>query len=88
MTVKSTVSFTDKHHQFAVKKVEEGAFASVSSIVAAGLERMMQDEQERDIALQAMKQVIEQRMQTPDEEWVDMDAGDSLFDDLKNQLAK
>jgi len=88
MTVKSTVSFTDRHHEFAQKKVKEGAFASVSSIVAAGIEQMMQDEAERGAALDAMKEAIKRRMDMPREEWVAMDAADDLFARARTRIGK
>ncbi len=72
MTVKSTVSFTDRHHEVARRKVEEGVFASVSSVTAAGLERMMQDEAEREAALEAMKETIKRRNPTY---WLDFGFG-------------
>jgi antitoxin ParD1/3/4 len=79
MTVKTAVSFTDKHHEFARKKVDEGAFASVSSVVAAGIEQVMRDEAEREAALEAMKDTIRQRMATPRSEFVPLE-GDDAFD--------
>ncbi len=88
MTVKSTVSFTDRHHEFAQKKVKEGAFASVSSIVAAGIEQIMQDEAERGAALDAMKEVIRRRMALPRGEWVVMDDTDELFAKARDRLGK
>ena len=87
MTIKSTVSFTDSHHDFAKRKVEEGAFASVSSIVAAGIEQMMQDEAERDAALDAMQKAIKHRMETPREDWVALDKEDDLFNRARARLA-
>ncbi|MCU7923903.1 MAG: hypothetical protein KZQ88_14540 [Candidatus Thiodiazotropha sp. (ex Dulcina madagascariensis)] len=86
MTVKSTVSFTDRHHDFAHKKVKEGVFASVSSMVAAGIEQIMQDEVEREMVLEAMKDSIKRRMKTPREDWVEVDASDGLFDKAKARL--
>ena len=53
MTVKTTLSFTDRHHHFLSEKVGEGVFATQSAAVAAALEQMMQDDQERDVALSA-----------------------------------
>ena len=85
MTVKSTVSFTDRHHEFAQKKVKEGVFASVSSMVATGIEQVMQDEAEREVALEAMKKAIAQRMETPQDEWVTMDK-DDMFARAKARL--
>lgn len=80
MTVKSTVSFTDKHHEFAAQKVKEGAYASVSSVIAAGIEQLMQEEAEREAALKAMQKTIQMRMQTPESDWAEFDEETFLTD--------
>lgn len=41
MTVKTTLSFTDRHHRFLTEKVGAGVFASQSALVAAALEQMI-----------------------------------------------
>ncbi|MDP3960156.1 MAG: hypothetical protein Q8Q26_08895 [Pseudorhodobacter sp.] len=74
MTVKTTLSFTDRHHQFLSEKVGQGVFASQSAAVAAALEQMMQDEQERDVALSALGQEIRARMETPQSAFIDQDS--------------
>ena len=74
MTVKSTLSFTDRHHRFLTDKVGEGVFASQSAAVAAALEQMIRDEEERTIALDAMADEIRARMRTPATEYVDPEA--------------
>lgn len=51
MTVKTTLSFTDRHHRFLMAKVEEGVFASASSAVASAIEQMIEDEAARATAL-------------------------------------
>ena len=73
MTVKTTLSFTDRHHQVLSEKVGQGVFATQSAAVAVALEQMMQDEQERDIALSALAQEIRARMETPTSEFIDQD---------------
>lgn len=73
MTVKTTLSFTDRHHRFLTDKVGEGVFASQSAAVAAALEQMIRDEEERDLALGALADEIRARMQTPPAEYVDAD---------------
>jgi len=73
MTVKTTLSFTDRHHDFLQRKVGEGAFASASSAVAAAIEQMMTDEAARDVALVAMADEIRARMATPEAEFTDAD---------------
>ena len=73
MTVKTTLSFTDRHHQFVAEKVGQGVFATQSAAVAAALEQMMQDEEERNVALQALAQEIRARMETPRDAFIDQD---------------
>lgn len=73
MTVKTTLSFTDRHHQFLAEKVGQGVFATQSAAVAAALEQMMHDEEERNVALQALAQEIRARMETPREAFIDQD---------------
>lgn len=87
MTAKTTVSFTDRHHQYAKSKVEEGVYASVSSLVAAGIEQVMREEQERDAALTAMQESIAQRMQTPRDEWIKhQPQNDPMFERVRQRL--
>ena len=85
MTIKSSVSFTDRHHDFALRKSKEGQFGSVSSVVAAGIEQLMQDERERDEALDAMSSAIRDRLATPDTDW--KDGVDDLFAKTRRNLA-
>ena len=73
MTVKTTLSFTDRHHRFLMEKVAQGVFASQSAAVAAALEEMMREEEERQIALEAMGAEIRSRMQTPRSEYLDLE---------------
>ena len=73
MTVKTTLSFTDRHHRFLTDRVGEGVFASQSAAVAAALEQMMRDEEERDIALDAMADEIRTRLRTPRSDYIDAD---------------
>ena len=73
MTVKTTLSFTDRHHRYLLEKVGQGVFATRSAAVAAAIEQMMQDETERDGALSPLAEEIRMRMQTPRFEFVDED---------------
>jgi len=86
MTVKTAVSFTERHHQFAKQKVQEGSCASVSSLVAQGIEKLMLEEQERDAVLSGMADAIKARMQTPRSEFIEMDDMDTMFDDIRERL--
>ncbi|MDE2925957.1 MAG: hypothetical protein OXT71_06110 [Acidobacteriota bacterium] len=71
MTVKTTLSFTDRHHRYLMEKVGQGVFGTRSAAVAAAIEQMMRDETERNVALSALAQEIRMRMQTPRSEYVD-----------------
>lgn len=86
MSVKSSVSFTDRHHKFAREKVDEGIFTSVSSLVALGIERLMQDETERAVMLDSLSETIKQRMETPKSNWVKMEDNDPLFSKARARL--
>lgn len=76
MTVKSAVSFIDEHHAFAKVMVERGEFASVSAVVAAGIQRLRDEEAERKAMLEAMAEEIRRRAEAPDEEFVEHAPGD------------
>lgn len=76
MTVKSAVSFIDEHHAFAKAAVERGEFASVSAVVAAGIQRLRDEEGERRAMLDAMVEEIHRRAETPDDEFVEHAPGD------------
>ena len=76
MTVKSAVSFIDDHHAFAKAAVERGEFASVSAVVAAGIQRLRDEATERKAMLDAMSDEIRRRAETPDGEFVEYAPGD------------
>ena len=76
MTVKTAVSFIDEHHAFARKMVERGEFASVSAVVAAGIQRLRDEEAARLTMLDAMSEEIRRRAETPDDEFVEHVSGD------------
>ena len=61
MTVKMTLSFTDRHHRYLLEKVGQGVFATRSAAVAAAIEQMMQAETERNGALSALAEEIRMR---------------------------
>ena len=84
MTVKSAVSFIDEHHAFAREVVGRGEFASVSAVVAAGIQRLRDEETERTAMLEAMAEEIRRRAETPDEEFVEHDPGD--FERILDQV--
>ena len=73
MAVKTTLSFTDRHHQYLKDRVREGIYASISAAVSAAVERMIEDEQARDTALVAMAGEIRRRSAASRETFVDHD---------------
>ncbi len=82
MTVKTTLSFTDRHHRFLARKVEEGVFATVSAAVAAAVEQMMEDERARETALGVMADEIRARMATPPASYIGIE---EAFADARRQ---
>ena len=76
MTVKSAVSFIDEHHAFARAAVERGEFASVSAVVAAGIQKLRDEEGERRAMLDAMAAEIRRRAEASDDEFVEHTPGD------------
>jgi Arc/MetJ-type ribon-helix-helix transcriptional regulator len=76
MTVKTTLSFTDRHHDFLKSKVEQGVFATPSAAVATAIEQLIEDEIHRKNALEAISSVIAKRMETPKSEFV---SGEEIF---------
>lgn len=76
MTVKSAVSFIDEHHAFAREAVARGEYASVSAVVAAGIQRLRDEESERRAMLNAMAEEIRRRAEAPEAEFVEHVSGD------------
>lgn len=73
MTVKTTLSFTDRHAAFLKSQVEEGVFATTSAAVAAAVEKMIREAEDREAALAGMADEIRRRMETPREEFLSSD---------------
>ena len=71
MAVRTTLSFTERHHEFLLAKVAEGILATQSAVVAAAVEQMMQDEAEREAALSALAGELRARVHTPRAEFGD-----------------
>ena len=73
MTVKTTLSFTDRHQHFLSEKVGKGVLETQSAAVAAALEQIMPEEEEREVALSALRQEIRARIKTPRAAFIDQD---------------
>ena len=83
MTVKTTLSFTDRHHAFLAQKVSEGVFATTSSAVAAAIERLVEEEAEQVAMVEAMANEIRERLKTPIEDYI---PSDQVFAELYAEL--
>ena len=84
MTVRTTLSFTERHHGFLRRKVEQGVFASTSAAVASAIEAMIDEEAAREAALTAMTEEIRARIATPAAEHLPLDA---VLDEARTRLA-
>jgi len=88
MTVRTTLSFTERHHGFLRRKVEQGVFASASAAVASAIEAMIDEEAAREAALTAMTtamtEEIRARIATPAAEHLPLDA---VLDEARARLA-
>lgn len=87
MTVKTTLSFTDRHNAWLLRQVREGIYASQSAAVAAAIENQIREEEEReamiDATVTAMADEIRRRMETPREEYAD---GETVLAKLRADL--
>ncbi len=79
MTVKTTLSFTDRHHKFIARQVEAGIYATQSAVVADAIEELIRQDEAREAALQAMGDEIRRRLETPREEYIAWDPDDNLI---------
>lgn len=83
MTVKIAIELDDTHREFAEKMVADGLYPSVSSVIQAGIEQMMQNDAD---PLAGMADEIRRRMELPKDQWIPWD-GESLFDEVRSKLA-
>lgn len=87
MTVKIAIELDDTHREFAEKMVKDGLYPSISSVVQAGIEQMMENDAIPADALAGMADEIRSRMELPRDQWIPWD-GDRLFDDVRSKLAE
>lgn len=87
MTVKTTLSFTDRHSAWIARQVEQGIFATQSAAVAAAIESQIREEEEREAMIEAtlsgMADEIRRRMETPRSEYLD---GETVLAKLRDDL--
>ncbi|MFG6527051.1 hypothetical protein ACGYLM_16910 [Sulfitobacter sp. 1A10445] len=83
MTVKTTLSFTGRHHDFLRSKVEQGYSAAQSTAVATVTEQLIEDEFYRESALKAISSMIAKRVDTPKSEFT---SGEESFSNALQQF--
>ena len=85
MNVKTTITLSERYLQYAEKMVEDGSYPSISSVIEAGLEKMMHDVVSDD-PLTGMADEIRRRMELPKDQWIAM-KDDDLFDRVRAGIA-
>lgn len=89
MTIKNTITLSDRYMRYAEQQVEDGQFPSVEKVVEAGLDALMRAEteltQEHHDAVTAMAGVIRERMDTPRDQFIPWD-GVSMAERVKAKL--
>jgi antitoxin ParD1/3/4 len=86
MTVKIAIELDDTHREFAEKMVADGLYPSVSSVIQAGIEQMMQNDAVPADPLAGMADEIRRRMELPKDQWISM-RDDNVFDRVRARLA-
>lgn len=86
MTVKIAIELDDSHREFAEKMVKDGVYPSISSVVQAGIEQMMLNDEVPADALTGMADEIRRRMELPKDQWISMQ-DDNVFDRIRARLA-
>lgn len=86
MNVKTEITLNEGYLRYAERMVEEGVYPSVSSVVEAGLEQMMrQDNASGGDPLEGMADEIRRRMELPREQWLPWD-GEDMAERVKEKL--
>lgn len=91
MTIKNTITLSDRYMRYAEQQVEDGQFPSVEKVVEAGLDELMRTEnelaQEQLDSVMAMADIIRERLDGPDDQWISMDE-DNLFDRVRARISE
>jgi antitoxin ParD1/3/4 len=83
MNVKISIELPESQLEFAERKVREGAYASVSEVIAESMRDTMLAEHERgDDPVMAMKDEIRRRLELPDDQWLSEEEFEQHFDKL------
>jgi antitoxin ParD1/3/4 len=74
MTVKTSISLTDDQEAYARALVESGQYPSLSAVLQRGLEMLRHDNELRDVEIQGLRSLIDQRRAGA---FVDLDEGEA-----------
>ncbi len=65
MSIKSSISLTDQQDSFARSLVEAGQFSSLSSVLQQGLEMLRRKTEAEEVETQALRELINRRIEGP-----------------------
>ena len=74
MTAKTSISLTDAQNEYARSLVEAGKFPSLSAVLQQGLEMLRHSNQERDLEVDALRTLLDQRRSG---KFMDLDEADA-----------
>ncbi|CAO3351711.1 type II toxin-antitoxin system ParD family antitoxin [Azospirillum palustre] len=72
MTAKTSISLTDEQEAYARRLVEAGRYPSLSAVIQHGLEMLRRETETRDLELEALRLLIDQRLSGP---FIDLEEG-------------
>ncbi|MGA1800852.1 hypothetical protein [Rhizobium sp. HT1-10] len=85
MNVKTEISLTEDQLRYAERLVKEGSYPSISSVVEAGIARMMIQDEATIETHTGLTDEIGRRMALPEEEWLPWD-GTDMAERVKQKL--
>jgi antitoxin ParD1/3/4 len=88
MTVKSTITLSERHQAFLAQQVAQGAFASESDAVAEAIETMMENAAELDAMVMGMTDEIRRRAQSPPEDFISIEEVFGRLAIMREEAAK
>jgi len=85
MTITSKITLSERHLKFAEQLVEDGSYPSISSVVEAGMETMM--DRETTFLPPGTMDEIARRLELPQDQWPEWDK-EKLSESVKARLAE
>ena len=85
MTVKSSISLTDEQHAFARALVEDGHYASLSSVVQHGVDLVRQQMDAEVLETEMLRELVSRRLKG---EFVSADEMDARLDRMIAEIRR